>query len=389
MCSPAAIIGPWVTSAVGGTFVRIWRRPASLLAGRRLRDDPKGAYRATAGVVLAVFTGSMALTLLPSFESMAGGGRSFKDDVLYANADATNAQRMVDQANASLARYGVADKAVAVGRVYLAGGEMGTRTETLNRAFVTTCQDAAKLMRIDIAGSCRSEPAIYSTYSIDPSKYRVTTDVDQADVPLGTNLPVHLFPESDEDTSSTLIIDPALLPAGVKPERLDVVVPTTPANAEVVRTALVGAAPGEEVGSRGLHMIGQRQELDDLRRVTVIGLIAAGVLAGCSAAVATAGSVMDRRRTFGALIAAGTPVRVLSRALRMEAALPAMVATIGAGVVGILVGVGLYSMVEETSVVLSPWLLAPVVLGIGVALLGASVSTPALKRVQSEPLADE
>jgi hypothetical protein len=208
-------------------------------------------------------------------------------------------------------------------------------------------------------------------------------------VPLAANAAAHTFAASEKGTSSTIIIDPALLPTGVKPQWLDVVVPTTPSNAEVVRTALVGAAPGEEVGSRGLHMIGQRQELDDLRRVTVIGLIAAGVLAGCSAAVATAGSVMDRRRTFGALIAAGTPVRVLSRALRMEAALPAMVATIGAGVVGILVGVGLYSMVEETSVVLSPWLLAPVVLGIGVALLGASVSTPALKRVQSEPLADE
>jgi hypothetical protein len=72
----AAIVGPWVTSAVGGTFVRIWRRPSALLAGRRLRDDPKGAYRASAGIVLAVFAGSMALTLLPTFETMAGGGRS-------------------------------------------------------------------------------------------------------------------------------------------------------------------------------------------------------------------------------------------------------------------------------------------------------------------------
>ncbi|MEV6909712.1 ABC transporter permease [Amycolatopsis sp. NPDC051071] len=386
----AAIIGPWVTSAVGGTFVRVWRKPASLLAGRRLRDDPKSAYRATAGVVLAVFTGSMALTLLPSFESMAGGGRTFKDEVLYANADATHVRQMVDQTNASLAKQGVAEKAVAVGQVYLASGEMQAdgNNQSLNRAFVMTCEDATKLLRVNIGGSCRPGPALYGTYSIDPAKYRVTSDWDQAGEQLG-NVPVRTFAEPGKDTSSTLVIDPALLPAGVKPKNLDVVVPTTPANGEVVRTALVGAAPGEEVGSRSLHMISQQQELADLRRVTVIGLIAAGVLAGCSAAVATAGSVMDRRRTFGALIAAGTPVRVLARALRMEAALPAMVATLGAGVVGIGVAMGLYSMVEKDPVVLSPWLLAPVVLGIGVALLGASVSTPALKRIQSEPLADE
>ncbi|WP_410660163.1 FtsX-like permease family protein [Amycolatopsis sp. lyj-112] len=385
----AAIVGPWVTSAVGGTFVQIWRKPASLLAGRRLRDDPKSAYRATAGVVLAVFTGSMALTLLPSFESMAGGGRTFKDDVLYANSDAAHSQQVADQTNASLTRNGVAEKAVVVGQVYLASGEMrADGSQSLQRAFVATCEDATKLLRVNIGGSCQPGPAVYSSSSIDPSKYRVTGEWNQAGVQLG-NVPVRTFPQSEKDTYNTIVIDPALVPAGVKPENVDVVVPTTPANAEVVRTALVGAAPGQEVGSRGLHMMGQQQELADLRRVTVIGLIAAGVLAGCSAAVATAGSVMDRRRTFGALIAAGTPVRVLARALRMEAALPAMVATIGAGVVGIGVGMGLYSMVEENSVVLSPWLLAPVVLGIGVALLGASVSTPALKRVQAEPLADE
>ncbi|MEU3625760.1 permease [Amycolatopsis coloradensis] len=388
LVASAAIIGPWVTSAVGGTFVRVWRKPASLLAGRRLRDDPKSAYRATAGVVLAVFTGSMALTLLPSFESMAGGGRTFRDNVLYAEADATHSRQIVEDTNASLARNGIADKAVAVGQVYLTTGEVGTRSQTLNRAFVMTCEDATKLLRVNIGGSCQPGPAIYSSTKIDPASYRVTTDYDKAGTQLG-NVPAHTFPESDEDTYGTIVIDPALLPSDVKPEKLDVVVPTTSENGEVVRTALVGAAPGQEIGSRGLHLVGQQQELADLRRVTVIGLIAAGVLAGCSAAVATAGSVMDRRRTFGALIAAGTPVRVLARALRMEAALPAMVATIGAGVVGIGVGVGLYSMIEKDPVVLSPWLLAPVVLGIGVALLGASVSTPALKRVQSEPLADE
>jgi hypothetical protein len=125
----------------------------------------------------------------------------------------------------------------------------------------------------------------------------------------------------------------------------------------------------------------------DLRRVTVIGLVAAAVLAGCSAAIATAGSVMDRRRTFGALMAAGTPVRVLSRALGAEAA------TIGAGLAGGLVGIGLFTVAMRghgpAGVVFTPWLLAPVVLGLGVAALAALVCAPALNRVQAEPLADE
>ncbi len=130
-------------------------------------------------------------------------------------------------------------------------------------------------------------------------------------------------------------------------------------------------------------------ELADLRRVTVIGLVTASVLGGLSAAIATAGSVMDRRRTFGALMAAGTPVHTLARALRAEAALPALVATVGAGALGTAVGVGLFGLVSQSAPVFSPWLAAPIVLGALVALLAASVCSPALKRVRAEPLAEE
>lgn len=384
----AAIVGPWVTSAVGGTFVRIWRRPSSLLAGRRLRDDPKGAYRSSAGIVLAVFAGSMALTLLPTFESMAGGGRSFVDSALYVDTDGQHASKIVEQANTSLQKYGQSEQAVAVGEVYLVQGEGGNRTG--HRALVMSCADAVKLTRFGLtADNCTGGPAVFGDSALDLAQFQVTADWEGPASPVKSGTRAEAIHLPDSDLSTTSIIDPAALPDGFTSKYVTVVAPTTDANREIVRTALAGPAAGEEIGSRDQYLFNQQTELGDLRRVTVIGLVAAGILAGCSAAVATAGSVMDRRRTFGALMAAGTPVRVLARALRMEAALPALVATIGAGIVGVLVGVGLFSMVDERGIVLSPWILAPVVLGVGVALLGASVCTPALKRVQVEPLADE
>jgi hypothetical protein len=387
VCS-AAIVGPWVTSAVGGTFVRIWRRPSSLLAGRRLRDDPKGAYRASAGIVLAVFAGSMALTLLPTFESMAGGGRSFRDSVLYVDTDSEHAGRIVDRANASLREYGQSEKAVAVGEVYLVRGE--GRDRTGHRALVMTCADAVELTRFGLTReNCTGGPGVFGDSALDLARYKLTDNWEGPAVAVKSGTRTEAVRLPDADLTDTSIIDPAALPDGFTPKYVTVVAPTTDASRETVRTALAAPAVGEEIGSRDQYLFNQQTELGDLRRVTVIGLVAAGILAGCSAAVATAGSVMDRRRTFGALMAAGTPVRVLARALRMEAALPALVATIGAGVVGVLVGVGLFSMVDEGGIVLSPWILAPVVLGVGVALLGASVCTPALKRVQTEPLAEE
>ncbi|PXY38480.1 FtsX-like permease family protein [Prauserella flavalba] len=381
----AALVGPWVTSAIGGIFGRIWRRPSVLLAGRRLRDDPKGAYRASAGVVLAVFTGSMALTLMPSFESMAGSSSPFQDSVLYVPTDAARAERIVAETNATLERYGQRERAIGIGEVVLAKGENSGQ-----QALVLDCERAEGLLRLDLRGACAGTPGIYSEYPMELNGVTVSAEWGTQGAPLPANTPVRPFEVTGEDMYSTAIIDPAVVPEGVSVSEVTVAVPTTPANREVVRTALAAAAGGAQIESREMRIGDQQTQLSDLRRVTVIGLVAAAVLSGCSAAIATAGSVMDRRRTFGALIAAGTPVRVLARALRTEAAMPALVATIGAGVVGVLVAIGLYSLVEEdASVVLTPWIAAPVVLGAGVAVLAASVCRPALNRVRAEPLADE
>ncbi|MGI8309102.1 FtsX-like permease family protein [Saccharopolyspora hattusasensis] len=92
------------------------------------------------------------------------------------------------------------------------------------------------------------------------------------------------------------------------------------------------------------------------------------------------------RRTFGALIAAGTPVRMLGRVLRTEAALPAL----GAGAGGIAVGMSMLTLFgADTPVVISGWIFAPVAIGVAVAVLAASTSGPMLRRISTEPITDE
>jgi hypothetical protein len=374
MWSPT-IVGPWVTSALGGVFTKVWRKPAVLLAGRRLRDDPRAAYRASAGVVLAVFTGSMALTLMPSLESQSGYNSPYKPSVLYLSSDAEQAPSVVAAADAGLKRYGLAERAATVGYVNLMQGE------NYLPGYVASCADAQVLLPIRL--SCGSSPAIYA--------------------PSSTGLDMLTFEGRDSTEKRTplrgkpvvaagldrVIIDPALLPKDAELSGVDVAVPASSGSREKARTALLAASGGAQVISKEMKLGDQDTQLADLRRVTVIGLVTASVLAGLSAAIATAGSIMDRRRTFGALMAAGTPVRTLARALRAEAAFPAMVATIGAGALGTAVGIGLFGMVAKSLPVLSPWLAAPIVLGALTALLAASVCTPALNRVRAEPLADE
>jgi hypothetical protein len=378
MWSPT-IVGPWVTSALGGLFVKAWRRPASLLAGRRLRDDPKAAYRASAGVVLAVFAGSMALTLMPSLESEAGYYSQYRDSVLYFGTDPSREQAAVAAVDDRLAKYGVGERAVHIGQGELRAGDQ------YFTAIVADCASAKRVLPGADAISCRPKPAIYLDSAVPLSGLGASDGTDTTQpVPLPANAPV-----VTGGAPGVVIVDPALWPKDVPLLSVDVAIAATDVTRETVRTAMLAAAGGQQVISKEMKLGDQDTQLADLRRVTIIGLVTASVLGGLSAAIATAGSVLDRRRTFGALMAAGTPVRTLSRALRTEAALPALVATVGAGALGTAVGVGLFGLVSESLPTFSPWLAAPVALGALVALLAASVCTPALRRVRAEPLADE
>ena len=51
--------GPWLTSRVAGVVARAGRRAPSLLAARRLEDNPSAAFRAISGIVIAVFVGTV------------------------------------------------------------------------------------------------------------------------------------------------------------------------------------------------------------------------------------------------------------------------------------------------------------------------------------------
>ncbi|WP_327698995.1 FtsX-like permease family protein [Streptomyces sp. NBC_00459] len=49
------LLGPWIVDRLGRIAARFARRPATLLAARRLSDDPRGSWRTVSGLVLAGF----------------------------------------------------------------------------------------------------------------------------------------------------------------------------------------------------------------------------------------------------------------------------------------------------------------------------------------------
>src|SRR5436305_14771558 len=69
--------GPWVTMIGSRLMVRWARRPSTLIVGRRLAANPRTAFRAVSGLIVALFISSAALgiiTTILAYHSTSTGG---------------------------------------------------------------------------------------------------------------------------------------------------------------------------------------------------------------------------------------------------------------------------------------------------------------------------
>lgn len=78
-----AFAGPWLTLLVGRAMHRVAAGASTLLAARRLEDEPRGSFGAIAGVVMAVFVASAFFTFSAYTRAQAG---SDVDELLQPGA---------------------------------------------------------------------------------------------------------------------------------------------------------------------------------------------------------------------------------------------------------------------------------------------------------------
>ncbi|MBB5076273.1 FtsX-like permease family protein [Nonomuraea endophytica] len=96
------LVGPWVVALIGRITAGSARRPARLLAGRRLVDDPRSAWRTVSGVALTGFVAGFLGLLSPSAFSSDPGPAQLRVTVLSGSA-----QDAVTQAKERLSKAGV------------------------------------------------------------------------------------------------------------------------------------------------------------------------------------------------------------------------------------------------------------------------------------------
>lgn len=98
-----SLVGPLVVRLLASRMVRRARTPATLVAGRRLLDDPKGAFRPLAGVVLAMFVASFLAPLLGATAAAVDGD----DRTVRITAPDRDEAALATQAREQLARLGI------------------------------------------------------------------------------------------------------------------------------------------------------------------------------------------------------------------------------------------------------------------------------------------
>ncbi len=67
-----ALVGPWITSLIGRVLTTAARRPSTLIAGRRIREDPGASYRVVGAVVLAGLVAGFLAVVVPTAASLTG-----------------------------------------------------------------------------------------------------------------------------------------------------------------------------------------------------------------------------------------------------------------------------------------------------------------------------
>lgn len=380
-----ALAGPWLTMLGARVLARFATGAASLLAARRLADDPRAAYRSVGGLTIAVFVGTCVAGVLPtSIAAGTSGAKAPLADVLrirYGQGPGGTGGGLAPDRGAEVisALHGIQGVSVIpFYRESVAPGAFDPATSSgpppsgwrPPYTFVK-CADVA---RLPVLGACHPGQDIAV----------IAADDLFTDNPLMLHLPV-VNPSGGRDAGPGSS-DGA--PAGTDVTKLDVsvllVTAATRGELEQARTYLAthvpidaGAGTPEEwtTGAVAPMTFGEVAAVrgamySAAERMIVFVVVLTLVVAGCSLAVATAGSLVERKRPFTLLRLAGTPVASLYRVVLLESALPLLGAAVFAAATGFAMArVAVAALAPSTPMAFPAGTYAAVT---GVGLLGAA-----------------
>jgi hypothetical protein len=330
------VAGPWLTERAARLVPRLLAGAAPVLAGRRLADNPKAAFRSVSGVVLAVFLGTMVAALLPAIQattatpSATALSNVLMDGFILApicgnSVNCTgNAPAGYGPGNGSAAQQRIAADGLppAAGASVLAGLRQiqGAQTVPIYSLPSSGGQDGPQA--INSAMPCAGLRLIgaFGTCAPGLTAAQVSTWNLYGDNPSYTTQP---FVSSQNPAAPARYTSWYLQAVLVKVN--------SPATLERVRTYLVTHTPLSASGTAprtfGEAVQARESVATTAQRLIDVAVALTLIVAGCSLAVGAGGGIIERKRPFGLLRLTGTPVATLSRVVLLEAVAPLVAAT--------------------------------------------------------------
>jgi FtsX-like permease family len=338
------IAGPWLTMAAARAMTQWTSRPGTLIAAGRLADDPRGAFRAVSGLVLALFIATVAVVAITTqnAKDLTRWGSAAEANVL---TDQVSASKQVAGNSSPGTREGTARPGPAAPAAPLTARLSGIRGVP---GVVVVRADP----RLTIPGTFHGLGA--NEGITGPIPAGVVSCAQLAAVPaLGrcpagaaaAAFPADGFNEPLLGLDATTITWPAANVAATRLDTLGVDAINVATNGtlpavEQARTVLDNAYayPGVSAPSTIGDIIAQDNSANsDYQQLANVVILISLLIAGCTLAAGIAAGLADRKRPFSMLRLTGARLATLRHVVALEGAVPLLsvaAVAIGTGFVG-------------------------------------------------------
>ncbi|GIE98843.1 FtsX-like permease family protein [Paractinoplanes rishiriensis] len=348
------VAGPWLTMTGSRLLAHRAGRPATLIAGRRLADDPRAGFRAVSGLMLALFVTTVATGVITTVVNHRGAqppGSAIHDNLTVTwypeeQPPGTSPPPAAAVPAALRTTAGVEDVIAVHGQEPAPGHLAGL-------------VDCAALARVPQVGRCPAGAAVAETHHdlFDP-----------------------------RDGGERVWLPSPLTPAQLAERPLLSVVVVTDGSAAALnraRTLLQGAFPdAQPAATQGEWRSNFANSLVQFQRLADVVIVASLLIAGCSLAVSVTGGINERARPFSLLRLAGVRLPELRRVVLLESVVPLLaVAMVAVGAGFLAAHLFLRSQLGYRLDPPGPAYYATVLLGLGLSLVLIVSTMPLLRRV--------
>lgn len=343
------LAGPAVTRAIGLLLARA-ARPAALLAGRRLTDDPKASFRPVSAAAVAV----LAVTMFAAATPAAAESLSVTPVTGQPSGTAAASVYFASRPRSAALLHDIRGIRGVSAAVLVYQGTVQTGGQSV-LAWIGDCPQMVAASRLRSI-PCGAGPLLSGVGRAVVSRGRLEVDSLGSRYVVGVTQPLPekaitsvsvpasrlaVMPRLTGVDVPNVVIDSRIVPLStlsqLRPTLLLAAYEGSTA-LERLRTAVVRSIPQGAVATRQSTFEGYSSDVRTLYRVVAVGAVGVAAMASLALVVAVAVGLLERRRPLSFLLASGTPMAVLRRSVLLEAATPLIVLVVLAAGLGTLVG---------------------------------------------------